>query len=500
MPPVLTVCQSMLTFAAFCPAPSSLLSTQTHSDFYGFPSNPISIYRTGPVWPQPAGPQAQRVPREARPVCVHPIASVWYELGREIYEYFDSIELRWTSINPVRFAEAGKEPGPLYLWVGVMPGHDVELAFRESVFTRSVGPQLLSHIPSVNATADVRATIAPKAYSHFEGTGCLYLREGGEHDRVLLLTARHVVLPPSEYGNDAYARKTTSAPRRDKVLEATMSKIGHDAFMVAHYKRELEGLAEVEGEEEEITDARKEYTHNLARAEKAIRALTEFHSKTTRFWSIEGQRIIGHVHHAPQISVGTGEKCYTEDWAVVELHSEKFNNWEGFKGNVMYLGNKISAADFAFKMHPRPESRATFKYPLGGLMQLKDIVKESELRNPTMRDANGEPCLPVVKNGNTTLGRATGIESFVREYLDYGIRTTSMGIAIYPYSYRDGAFSAPGDSGSVIADANGRIVGILTGGSGQTDSTDVTYATPYYWVDARVKTVFPNAYLFPIAA
>ena len=154
-------------------------------------------------------------------------------------------------------------------------------------------------------------------------------------------------------------------------------------------------------------------------------------------------------------------------------------------------------------MHPHPESRATFECPFDRLMQLKDIVTERELRNPTMCDANYEPCLPVFKNGSTTgvtLGRATGIESPVREHLDNGSRTTSMEITIYPYSQKDGAFSAPGDSGAVVADGNSRIVGILIGGSGKADSFDVTYATPYYWVHERVKAVFPNVCLFPISS
>jgi hypothetical protein len=67
-------------------------------------------------------------------------------------------------------------------------------------------------------------------------------------------------------------------------------------------------------------------------------------------------------------------------------------------------------------MHPHVESRNSFKYPRGGLLQLQDVAKEDELRYPTMLDANGEECLIVVKNGNTTgvtIGRATGIESFV---------------------------------------------------------------------------------------
>jgi len=42
------------------------------SDFYGLPTNPICIYRTGDEWPVPQGPEAQRVPREARPIFNHP--------------------------------------------------------------------------------------------------------------------------------------------------------------------------------------------------------------------------------------------------------------------------------------------------------------------------------------------------------------------------------------------------------------------------------------------
>lgn len=153
------------------------------------------------------------------------------------------------------------------------------------------------------------------------------------------------------------------------------------------------------------------------------------------------------------------------------------------------------------KMYPHVETCTNFKYPRDGLMQLRDFVKDGELRHPTMLDANGEQCLIVVKNGaatGVTLGRATGIESFVREYKDYAIYSTSMEIAVYPYSHKDGAFSARGDSGSVVGDANSRIVGMLTGGAGQTDSTDVTYVSPYYFLDGRIKKAFPNSYLYSI--
>lgn len=151
-------------------------------------------------------------------------------------------------------------------------------------------------------------------------------------------------------------------------------------------------------------------------------------------------------------------------------------------------------------MHPNPDGRSSFKYPVGGLLQVKGIVNEEEIRQPTLLDANGEECLIVIKNGKSTsvtIGRGTNIESFVRVY-HYGIKSTSMEIAIYPYNHKDGAFSAPGDSGSIVVDGLGRVVGLLTGGSGTTDSTDVTYVTPYFWVEEQIKTAFPDSYLYPI--
>jgi hypothetical protein len=281
--------------------------------------------------------------------------------------------------DPVRFAEAEKEPGPLFLWVGVMPGTlspddakdaavrckeileeyeiiDVEIAFRESIFTRSAGPQLLDYVPSFDPTADVRGPftpalglqIAPKAFPYFEGTGCLYLCEGGGSDRVFLLAARHVTLPPSEYPNDLYHRKNNKIPRREIIhlgsrafqnaLEAIMDKIGDDDIMIDSYKDELEGLGEaIEGEEAKTTTNSKAFEDRLVEAEASKASVYEFHGSVTRFWSAESQRILGHVLYAPPISVGTGDKRFTEDWALVELNRGKFD-WNVFRGNVIHLG------------------------------------------------------------------------------------------------------------------------------------------------------------------
>jgi hypothetical protein len=153
-------------------------------------------------------------------------------------------------------------------------------------------------------------------------------------------------------------------------------------------------------------------------------------------------------------------------------------------------------------MHPHPEGQLDFKYPLGGLLRVKGVMKEAELRNPQQLDLNGENCLLVVKSGQATgvtFGRVSGIESVIREHGEHRLKKTSLEVAAYPYGHKDGAFSAPGDSGSIVVDGEGRLVGLLTGGSGTTKTTDVTYITPYFWLEERIKDVFPGCFLYPTA-
>ena len=128
-------------------------------------------------------------------------------------------------------------------------------------------------------------------------------------------------------------------------------------------------------------------------------------------------------------------------------------------------------------MHPRNDTTAYFKYPDDRLLELRGLIQEDQMHKPDMLDHNNEPCLLVIKNGNktgVTIGRATGIFSFVREYFNNGTHQTSMEWAILPYDNNSRAFSAPCDSSSVIADGCGCIGGLLTGGAGKTESFDIT--------------------------
>ena len=351
------------------------------SDFYGLPTNPVSVYKTGDAWPVREGPEAYRVPREARPVCNHPIQDVWPELGEQVYTFLDSLDVKWSTIDPVRFAEEGGEAGPLYLWVGVVPkslsfegakaaadgckkiltdAHfpDIEIAFRESVFIQSTGRQLLnlSLFPFVDHTADIRipftpalgVQIAPKDTPYFEGTGALYLRESSQSDRVFLLTARHVALPPSVHNNELFERKNPYKRRQavlilgskayTDALEAMVTKIEDGALLVNAFKKGLETLGEAaKGEDARVADVRRKRQGKLAETEEMIKDVEEFYGDITTHWSRPNQRVLGHVVYAPAISVSTGPKQFTEDWALIEVDRDKID-WTEFKGNVVSLG------------------------------------------------------------------------------------------------------------------------------------------------------------------
>jgi len=111
-----------------------------------------------------------------------------------------------------------------------------------------------------------------------------------------------------------------------------------------------------------------------------------------------------------------------------------------------------------------------------------------------MLDKDSRRCLFVIKNSlrtGVTIGRLNGVKSFIRKYHPNGDHKTSMELAISPYSCGPEAdpFSERGDSRSIIVDPTGCIVGLLTGRTGLTGSTDITYATSFYWIMERIKMV-----------
>ncbi|KIM27485.1 hypothetical protein M408DRAFT_165369 [Serendipita vermifera MAFF 305830] len=515
-----------------------------YKDFFGMPSGAPCIYKSGPAWLEPTGPQAQRFIREARPVYGHPIADSWLKIGTDIYKYLDSRSVKWTSVDPVGFANAGEKTPfcPLLMWIGVkrktlvfddavtaangikdilsQAGFpDIEVAFRESEVTSSVGPKLLPFNPLVDSVPDFRKhftptlslSISPYKTPYHEGSSALYFRLSKDNDRVALLTAAHVARPPPVYANTGTLRKNASHSHEEIVAlgsmgyqnttSGMMAAIGDLARSVTVCKDAITRLGEpVEGEAAGITRRREENQREVEKARNTIDDLNKLHDVVTKLRTNPDQRIIGFVLHAEPIVVADGPNKFTRDWALIELYNDNID-WSTFLGNKVYIGGNFSPSDFGKLMFPQSEDQRDYKYPDDGLLQACGVVKDDEIRQPQHLDVHRQKAFLVVKNGlatGTTVGRANGLDSFTRVYTEYDIERTSIEIAILPYDKQCGPFSAKGDSGAIILDRAGRIVALLTGGGGTTDGTDVTYGTPYWWLEEQIKTTIPGCYLYPV--
>ncbi|KAH8108684.1 hypothetical protein DFH11DRAFT_1862160 [Phellopilus nigrolimitatus] len=511
------------------------------------PTPPKLVYRTGSSktpWVKPTGLESYRKLKQARGVFGHKLNVVWKVVGPLVRDLLNTQRVAWTSIDVVRFITDGdgdeKIRGPVVLWVGVRPDSlqaedafnsgneildllasfdivDVEVEYRESVYKRSVGPALLRSVSNLNTTADVRSPLTPALGLHIaasdrpgtQGTMALYFAEGGNSDKVLGLTCHHVLFKTDGATNDDYVFPGAGAPLQyvqllgtrafDKLLHSIKMRIGHSGVMVEIYEGQIKRLeARVCGDDEEDVAEAKELKKTrglLDDANEAIEDLEKFYEKVKKEWGKPSQRTIGYIRSSPAIAFNVGPEGFTEDWGVFELDGPKFK--DAFKGNFIDLGTEIPPDQFTLKMYPRDDGKTSFKYPGNRLLQLRDMITEERMRDPDMLDHNNEACLLVIKNGNATdvtIGRATGIFSFVR---DDETGQESMEWAIYNYDNKSGVFSAPGDCGSIIVDGLGRIGGLLTGGTGKTETSDVTYATPMWWLWPRIKQHFPNAHLYP---
>ena len=163
--------------------------------------------------------------------------------------------------------------------------------------------------------------------------------------------------------------------------------------------------------------------------------------------------------------------------------------------NVHIPGPEIDPAKFIGLMYPRINVPSDFDYPAERLLKLRGILSAKEICTPNNKDHRGDPMRYVIKRGLTTLttiGCLTGFESHVRRYFTLGNRD-SVEVAVYPYDSDSGPFSKGGDSGSIIVVALGKLVALLTGGTGPTDSSDITFGSPMHWLWEIIKAEFPRA-------
>lgn len=144
--------------------------------------------------------------------------------------------------------------------------------------------------------------------------------------------------------------------------------------------------------------------------------------------------------------------------------------------------------------YPGNSGKTAFKFPINRQLRIKGCLTRKLLAVPDCFDNNGEPCLIVMKDGassNLTVGRYAGLEAYICD--EFGVESTEL--AIYNYDQQSGPFSDTGDSGSLVFDGKGRMVGILHSGmrKGGGGGVHVMYATPAWWAIEQLKLEYPYA-------
>jgi hypothetical protein len=517
-------------------APGSPSNDEAIFYYAGLPSRPRLVARTGTIpWYPPTGPEAYPRRRELRTVGKHKLKDVWEDnLAPKIHAALDLMKIKWTSTDVVRIKYVDEDFVPVVLWIGVIPGSldgkagkegksqgfnvasrcreilvehgitDVEVEIRQSIVTRSAGPKLLAPVYSPEATVESRdpltttlgLSICAQATPWTEGTGGFFITEGENTDRVLLVTARHIIFTSNE--NNHFECKDNSQPRYDVAL------FGDSAFQkylrlikIELWGNEIEaeqhehriGLVEGKDDKEAMME-RQQAQRELEKAREATELLNVLYEDVSSRWATPESRLLGHVVLSPPINHSTGGESYYEDWAVTEVDSSKIDA-SNFKGNAIDLGTEISIPKLILMLCPDFEKARSFKYPLDRLLRLKDTIPDDEMRHPIALDKKGYPCLMVLKRGNTTgltVGRANDVCSYTQNYSDDVYSTkVSKEWAILQFDSESGPFSDKGDSGSVIVDGLGRFGGLLTGGAGTATSLDITYATPISFLLRRMQ-------------
>lgn len=160
---------------------------------------------------------------------------------------------------------------------------------------------------------------------------------------------------------------------------------------------------------------------------------------------------------------------------------------------VLFPGGKFTRAEIIGSFYPNAANPPAFKYPKSHLFRLSGYVDAEDLSTPYFVDDDNNPCFVVAKAGQTT-DLTFGHQSELEAYTCRDRVGESWEIAILNFGdSKHGDFSAKGDSGAVIFNAEGKMVALLHSGMPRGTSNHVTFATHGHYVYEVIREHYPDA-------
>ncbi|KAF5649668.1 dihydrolipoyl dehydrogenase [Fusarium sp. NRRL 52700] len=262
------------------------------------------------------------------------------------------------------------------------------------------------------------------------------------------------------YTPDSSAKPTTfESPSRSKYH-----------FRIRDIDQEIVGLTEgIQYLKREDTPSNEETLQELR---GMMAALTDERKQKTEFWEANKQAL-GRLYAASGFRRRVvGRRM---DWALIEFHRPWYDRLPGFEEWESTLYNFTAMPYMTFGMQLEEQARS--------LEALSGLAWESRTFD----------VYKVGASGGLTVGSLLCTNNLVtmREY-HYMNPSPTEEMAFEPkrYTYaREQGFCAPGDSGSVVFDGNGGIVGLMTGGHRNNNSYNHGYGhvTPIEYVLKDIK-------------
>ncbi|KAJ6616507.1 hypothetical protein B0H10DRAFT_2391937 [Mycena sp. CBHHK59/15] len=443
-----------------------------------------------------------------------PLNGVWDVVGPQIRDLIKARKINWSSVDPARFfthAPLGEEAkgslGPVVRWVGIIPGStsaDTAHEVSQEILT------LLRKNGVDDAVVEWREAVPQRlAEEDSQGTLTLWFHENKDKDgnpsnKVYGISNCHVLRKNTtvDYEHRAGAPmdhvRVCGMRRFQRGLDEITKAIANRVIRANLWTRDIVTLQAKGRQDAEDAKAIRAKQHQLEEETEAIADLEALHDEVTKSWAnIKLHRNIGHVQYAAAISVDVeGGTLYTSDWAAFSAAEVKVS--DEFEGNVVDLGSKYDPQVLANMFYPLGGGSTTFKFPDQRKLRIEGCATMEDLAHPAEFDSEGQRCLTVGKDGNTTdltVGCYAGLVSFTLN--EVGIESVELGI------YNSGdktaeVFSAKGDSSSLVwhtTNGKARIVGQLHSGQNKGGSTSnhVTYCTPGWYLLGQIKTRFKHA-------